>query len=172
MTNQAATPSGSPITQRGVSPKAFVGHYLWAVLAGVVIAVLSFLLPYPWQWLSVVGFLPPVLTFVWSWIARISTCYRLYPDRLEIETGILSRRIENIELFRVRDVGLRQGLYGRLADFGDVYIHSTDSTTPAIHVRNIDQPKEFYQQVRQAVTESRAQLRTMIVEEGASLPEP
>ena len=161
-----------PVVERRISSKAFLGHYLAAVVVGVAIAVAVALSAgaVSWPFLFLVP-LPLLAVFGYARLARAGTAYRLYPDRLEIESGILSRRIENIELFRVRDVGLRQGLVGRMGDFGDLYIHSTDSSTPDFHVRGIDGPQAFYKQIRELVSSNRAQSRTLIVEEGQATPE-
>lgn len=76
-----------------------------------------------------------------------------------------------MELFRVRDVGLRQGLFGRLANYGDIYIHSTNSSTPDLHIRSVDAPKQVYEEIRALVSDSRASHRTMIVEQSGSYDE-
>jgi uncharacterized membrane protein YdbT with pleckstrin-like domain len=115
--------------------------------------------------------LPVLGVYAYSRLVRISHSYRLYDDRLEIESGLFSKNIDNLELFRVRDVALRQGILGRIADYGDVYLHSTDATSPALHVRGIDAPRDFYQQLRQVVSDSRAKNRTLIVEEGQPILE-
>ena len=158
------------LAERRVSGKAFIGHHVAAVVLGIVIAAVLFMTPLaPFAplailpWLGVLGY---------TYLARMGSAYRLYPDRMEVESGIMSRKIENVQLFRVRDVGLRQGLVGRMADFGDVYVHSTDSSTPDLHVKAIDTPREFYNQLRELVAASRAQHRTMIVEEGNPTAEP
>lgn len=155
-----------PIQQRTISQKAFIGPYAGAIAAGVVLALLCFAV---FPLLAPLGLLPFVAALAWAWLVRSSASYRLYPDRLEIERGILSRSIENLELFRVRDVSLRQGLFGRMAGFGDVLLHSTDASSPEIAIRGIDEPREFYQQVRQLASDSRARNRTLLVEEGATL---
>ena len=157
------------ILERRISDRAFVGHYLGGVVAGLIIAVVCFV-TVMWP-LMPLALLPVAGVFVYAKVMRAGSAYRLYPDRMEVESGILARRIENVELFRVRDVGLRQGLFGRMADFGDVYLHSTDSSTPGLHIRAVDAPKELYQQLRQLVSESRALHRTMIVEEGRPMLE-
>jgi len=156
------------VRERRISDRAFTGHYVAAVLCGIGLAVgasLFFPIAVP------VGVLPVAGVFAYSRLVRAGNSYRLFPDRLEIEAGIFTRKIENIELFRVRDVGLRQGLLGRLGNFGDVYIHSTDSSTPDLHVRAIDDPRGFYQELRDCVTQSRAQGRTVIMETGETTPE-
>jgi len=159
----------APILERRISDRAFVGHYFAALAVGSIIATGCFAAGA--GVFSPVGILAVVIVFLYSRLARASTTYRLFPDRIEIESGLLSRKIENVELYRVRDVGLRQSIYGRIGGFGDVYIHSTDSSTPDVHVRSIDAPQEFYQEVRQLVSRSRAGSRTMILEESATLPE-
>jgi membrane protein YdbS with pleckstrin-like domain len=157
------------LLERRISDRAFVGHYVAGAVVGFIIAIVCFMTA---MWpLIPLALVPVAGVFVYARLMRAATIYRLYSDRLEVETGILARKIENVELFRVRDVGLRQGLFGRMADFGDIYVHSTDSSTPDVHVRAIDGPKEFYQHVRQVVSESRAQHRTMIVEEGRPMLE-
>ena len=157
------------LAERRVSGKAFIGHHVAAVVAGIItVAVLSVTGFAAWM---PVAILPWLGVLAYTYLARLSGTYRLYPDRMEVESGLASRKIENVQLFRVRDVGLRQGLLGRLADFGDVYVHSTDSSTPDLHVRSIDAPREFYNQLRELSSESRAHHRTMIVEEGRPILE-
>jgi membrane protein YdbS with pleckstrin-like domain len=157
------------LIERRMSDRAFIGNYVTAIVLGVLIAAICFATTF--LIVAPLALLPLAVVFVSSRLARLNSCYRLFPDRLEVESGILNRKIENVELFRVRDVGLRQGLLGRLANVGDVYVHSTDSSTPDLHVKGVDNPSEFYQQMRQLVSDSRAQHRTMIVEEGTATPE-
>jgi uncharacterized membrane protein YdbT with pleckstrin-like domain len=159
------------LAERRISNKAFMGQYAAAIVVGVALAALCFMVPGLGIW-SPLGILPVVGVAVWSYILRLSDCYRLMDDRIEVESGILTKKIENVELFRIRDVGLRQGLLGQVMNFGDVYVHSTDSSTPSVHIRGIDEPKVFYQELRERVTESRAAHRTMIIEEGREITEP
>jgi membrane protein YdbS with pleckstrin-like domain len=158
-----------PIDERHISEKAFAGHYAAAVVGAIALAALLFAVQaYPFVPAAV---LPVAAVFVYARVIRAGNTYRLYPDRLEVESGLIGRKIENVELFRIRDIGLRQGFLGRMANWGDVYVHSTDSSTPDLHIRAIDAPKEFYQQLRQLVSSARAQSRTMIVEESQPMPE-
>ncbi len=159
------------LSERRISTKAFIGPMAIAVVAGVVLATICFMNK-PIAVAAPIGLLPIVWVAGQAWLSIISHRYRLFGDRIEMETGILSRKIENIDLFRVRDVGLRQSLLGRIAGYGDVYLHSTDSSTPVLHLRGVDDPTAFYQQLRELVSNSRAQMRTMIVEQGAPISEP
>lgn len=167
MPHDEADQAIEPISTRRISDRAFVGQYVVAFTLGVAAAAAAFALGF--GLFSPVGALPVLWVFAQSRLMRLGTEYRLFPDRIEVESGIVSRRIENIELFRVRDVGLRQGPFGKMSNFGDVLIHSSDASTPDVLVRAIDAPKEFYQEVRRLVTASRAQNRTMLVEDDMPL---
>jgi uncharacterized membrane protein YdbT with pleckstrin-like domain len=111
------------------------------------------------------GLLPLVLGIVYTWLVRLGAEYRLYQDSLEVETGILSRSIDNLQLFRVRDLRLKQSVLGRLFGFGDISITSTDQSTPHLIIRGVDAPRALYDTLREGVARSQATRRTMIVEE-------
>ncbi|MFN3653545.1 MAG: PH domain-containing protein [Armatimonadota bacterium] len=153
------------VLERRISPRAFLGHYLAAAVVGLVLAVVLMLIP-GLGMLAPLGLVPIAGVWLYAQLARASHCYRLYEERLEVESGIFSRSIDNLELFRIRDVSMRQTLYGRFAGYGDVIVHSTDASTPQIVIRGIDAPDELYRQLREHVSRSRAQNRTVIVEDG------
>src|SRR5215211_5381588 len=135
-----------PKSERRISEMAFLGSYALAVIIGVVIAVICFAAKQG-GW-SPLGLLPVVWTIVQSRLARMSTLYRLFPDRVEVQSGLMSRTIENVQLFRVHDVSLKQGLIGRICGYGDVALIGTDATAPALVLRGIDHPDHVYQELR------------------------
>ena len=96
---------------------------------------------------------------------RLNTEYRLFQDSIEVESGLVSRRIENIQLFRVRDLGLAQSMLNRLAGVGDVIVTSTDQSAPHYRLRGVEDPRALYDQLRELVSRSQAARRTMIVEQ-------
>ncbi len=159
------------VTKKRISSRNFVGLYL--ILAAFCIAV--WFAGYvarttvSW-WISLlVGIAPLLAGFVHTWLVQISTEYRVFEDSLEIESGIISRRIENIQLFRVRDLGFQQSIMGRILNVGNIAVSSTDQSTPHLVLRGIDQPRELYETLRSLVAKSSAARRTMIVEDEAAL---
>lgn len=70
------------------------------------------------------------------------TTYTLYSDRLIIETGLLSLRQEEIRLYRLMDITMRQSLMQRIFRVGTIRTHSMDSTTPHYSIRDICFPRE------------------------------
>ncbi len=111
------------------------------------------------------GLLPLALVLGYSWLVRLGTEYRLYQVSLEVESGLVARTIDNLQLFRVRDLRLRQSMLGRLFGVGDVVVTSTDQSTPHLTIRGVEDPRTLYDTLRELVARSQATRRTMIVEE-------
>jgi uncharacterized membrane protein YdbT with pleckstrin-like domain len=92
-----------PLLRRRTSLKSFWGLYV--VLGGLAALIWVAGLYYDQTYMSrplivLIGFVPLLVGIVYSWLVRLNTEYRLFQDSLEIESGIVSRRIENIQLFR------------------------------------------------------------------------
>ena len=66
--------------------------------------------------------------------AKLGVHYRLTTQRLFIREGILTRTLSEVELVRVDDVTVRQGLIQRLFGVGDVLLASTDRSSGAIEI--------------------------------------
>ena len=115
--------------------------------------------------IAVAGPVPLLIGIGYSWLVRLGAEYRLYEDSIEIETGLVSRNVDNLQLFRVRDLRLRQSLLGRLVGAGDVGVTSTDQSTPHLTLRGVSEPRALYDALRDGVARSQATRRTMIVEE-------
>jgi uncharacterized membrane protein YdbT with pleckstrin-like domain len=111
------------------------------------------------------GLLPLALGVLWTWLVRISREYRLYRDSLEVEAGILARSIENLQLFRVRDLSLSQSVLARLLGVGDIAVTSTDRSTARLLIRGVADPRGLYETLRDLVADSQATRRTLIVED-------
>ena len=160
-------PPPDPLLRIRPSLRSFAG--LYAVLGLVCVAIwwlgarfdtgLSPLV------IAVAGPIPLLIGIAYSWLVRLGAEYRLYPDSLEIQTGLIARNVDNLQFFRVRDLRLRQSLLGRLLGVGDVDVTSTDQTTPHLTIRGVANPRAVYDALREGVANSQATRRTMIVEE-------
>jgi len=150
-----------------ISLKSFAGLYL--ILGAVCVAIwwagAAFDTGAHPLLVAGAGPLPLALGIAYSWFVRLGAEYRLYQDSLEIETGIVARKIDNLQLFRVRDLRLTQSVLGRLFGFGDIGVTSTDQSTPHLTIRGVEAPRALYDTLREGVARSQATRRTMIVEE-------
>jgi hypothetical protein len=80
-----------------------------------------------------------------------TTTYVLTDLRLIIRTGMITKREEQIELIRIKDLQLVQGLKDRALGVGDICIVSTDENDPKIILQNIKAPAKIKDLIWDAV---------------------
>jgi uncharacterized membrane protein YdbT with pleckstrin-like domain len=100
-----------------------------------------------------------VILGVWLLVSVIKTKltlrYRLTTERLIIERGFLSKRTEELDLLRVEEATVHQGLFDRLANVGNIVIASTEPTDPLHIIVGVEQPVELKERIRQQTRELR-----------------
>ena len=74
---------------------------------------------------------------IWCGLPWTFTRYSLSPDRLYIKRGIFTIREDEVRLYRIRDISLRQSFLQRIFSLGTVNISSSDSTMGNFQLVNI-----------------------------------
>jgi uncharacterized membrane protein YdbT with pleckstrin-like domain len=77
-----------------------------------------------------------------------TTRYRLTNQRLTIESGLFSRRVDDVDLRSVQDVALVQGVLERLLGVGRLEIVSSDPTRPRLVLSGIGDPLAVRERLR------------------------
>jgi uncharacterized membrane protein YdbT with pleckstrin-like domain len=80
---------------------------------------------------------------------RLTLRYRLTTQRLFLIRGFLSRIQNEIELIRVDDVEVRQGVIDRLWGIGTVRVVSTDRSHPELLLRSVIRPEAVKELIRE-----------------------
>lgn len=101
----------------------------------------------------------PLGLWLIRWWTTRTTVYELTTQRLKIHRGILTRRLEEVELYRVKDYVLEQPLFLRLLGLGNLTLVSSDATTPSIVLRAIAGVAALREQLRTAVQAERDRKR-------------
>lgn len=91
------------------------------------------------------------------WIQIRSRRWKLTSRRIEIESGFLSRRVDTLELWRVRDVEFRQTLMDRMTGVASISITAHDEGSPVLDVRGLPGGREIYDRLMSAVMQARQQ---------------
>jgi uncharacterized membrane protein YdbT with pleckstrin-like domain len=97
------------------------------------------------------------------WIRTRSTRWRLTSRRIETERGLLSKRVDTLELWRIRDVEFRQSLIDRWAGISSLLITAQDSVSPVLEVRGAPGDRAVYDRLMSAVMLARQQRGVMNV---------
>ena len=70
-----------------------------------------------------------LLVVGWRWLQAMATGYEITDQRLIIKRGIVMKTIDEIELYRIKDVRLDYSLLNQITDIGTITLTSTDHTT-------------------------------------------
>jgi uncharacterized membrane protein YdbT with pleckstrin-like domain len=107
------------------------------------------------------AFLCWALYLLATFTGRRSVRYRLTAQRLEVERGILGKRYESVELWRVRDLILDQTLVERMRGVGRITVLSSDQAEPELLVGPVASARELYDRLRDAVAAARRDARVV-----------
>ena len=117
-----------------VSQLFAAGHY--RILAGYAIAGLV-----------VLGFMIKVLKLKMIY-------YEVSGDRIEWSRGILDRRVDNIDMFRVVDLKMRRSLLDCIFGVGTVALITNDKTDPEFVFEKIHDCRYLYDTIKKASLEA------------------
>ena len=102
---------------------------------------------------------------LWSPRLALTNRYRLTTQRLIFERGFIGRHTEEIDLYRVNDVGVKQNPFERMVNMGDIYIASGDESTPVKYLHNVKDTIRVKDILREAARQERHRRRVLIRED-------
>ena len=83
------------------------------------------------------------------------TVYKLTDEKLMIESGFLSKKEEEIRLYRILDITLRRSLGERLFGLGTIHCCSADKSTPEFDISRIRDAARVKEQLSDLVEKER-----------------
>jgi len=92
-----------------------------------------------------------------KWFENIATTYELTEDRLILHRGIFNKSIDEIELYRVKDIRIDFSLIQQWAGIGTITLISSDETTGStpLVISDIEMAKERREKLRDLVNAAR-----------------
>jgi uncharacterized membrane protein YdbT with pleckstrin-like domain len=74
---------------------------------------------------------------------RYSFVMRIYSDRVSVEEGFWSKESSEFFIKDIRAIDVRQGIWGRLVNIGDVTISTAATVDAAEEARGVPQPQRI-----------------------------
>ncbi|MBE6564424.1 MAG: PH domain-containing protein [Ruminococcaceae bacterium] len=87
------------------------------------------------------------------------TVYKLTKEKLLIESGFLSKKEEEIRLYRIMDLTLHRPLGQRLWGLGTIHCCTADKSTPEFDIRRIKKPSAIKNLLSDMVEQQRDEKR-------------
>jgi len=130
--------------------RAFPGQILLGLIfiglaVGLAIRAHDFSWP---RWVALVPLALGVLLLLVVWIRVKSSSYRLTTQRLFVRHGWLAKHVNELELYRVKDVVVDQRVLQRLLGYGTITVLAEDDTTPEVRLVRISRPTRVKEMIR------------------------
>jgi len=119
-----------------LTEEQFLAFEFYRVLAGVALAILV------------------VVFLVAKAVMLKMIYYEVTADRIEWSRGILDRRVDNLDMFRVIDLKLRRSLLDCILGVGTVGLITTDKTDPQFVFEKIRDSRRLYDIIKRASLEA------------------
>ena len=134
----------------------------WATMALVPVGILLTAVASPdiGRWPMLISALA-LLIILWNWFENLAARFDICPDRLIVRRGIFVKSLDEIELYRVKDIRLDFSLINQMAGIGTITVTSSDETTRggALVLRHVERAAERREELRRLVEAARQKRR-------------
>jgi len=100
-----------------------------------------------------------LINLFWQMLNVWCIRYEIDPEQLRYTSGVMLRKHEFVENYRIKDFLIEKPLIYRMFGLGNLTIYTSDKTTPILHLYAIRKPEEKYQILRGLVEISRKEKR-------------
>lgn len=99
------------------------------------------------------------------WAKTMGTTYRVTTRRIVVETGVLSKTLEQIDLYRIADYTVERPFGQRLMGTGNLLLKTFDKTSPQLNLRCIKTDVvALYERLRTATEADKARRGVRMVD--------
>jgi len=92
------------------------------------------------------------LAIIYFLLRRSGTKYRVTSQRIVIDSGILSKKLEQVDLYRINDFVVERPLSQRIMGTGNLIMQTTDKSNPVLKLHGLGTDVvALYERIRAAV---------------------
>ena len=106
----------------------------------------------------------PVLFGAVQWLQNQCRRYRVTTERIHLRQGVLSRKTDDLELYRVKDYVLVEPFSLRMFGLGNLVLATTDDANPTMVLHAVSDVQTLRDQIRKHVEICRARKGVRIAE--------
>ncbi|HEX5059377.1 MAG TPA: PH domain-containing protein [Kofleriaceae bacterium] len=151
-------PKGRKMLYEGhPSWKAYLGHYMLAGFIAIAIMAIKSAIdgsgaPLMTKVLNVVVPLAMAAVYLFGLtLFRHSIKFRVSNTAVEYERGLFSKRIDVMQLWRVRDVTYKQNLVDRILGIAHIDLVSSDVSTPHLEIVGLPASRQLFENLRDSI---------------------
>ena len=149
--------------------RAFFGSYLLVCLLTPLVAVGAILLTLHYAQQETLYHVLAVgvplvigaIAFLIVGLVRRSTRVRMTNRSVESESGVFSKKIDVMELWRIRDVRYKQSFLDRILGIAHIEVFTKDVTTPHFEIVGLPASRDVFEKLRDNIEIQRQSQRVM-----------
>jgi membrane protein YdbS with pleckstrin-like domain len=142
---------GSPSWKAQLGSHLAAGALVAAALAALVVV------PRAFDQTTTVGLaaaaplaLAGIVWFVALWLQRFVQ-FRITTRGIDVESGIIGKRIETVQLWKVRDLSFEQSVWDRVLGLARIRVFTQDVTSPTMEIGGLPASREIFERLKGAV---------------------
>ncbi len=93
----------------------------------------------------------PLFIIFWKWLVTKNIKYELTTERLRTRSGVLNKKMDELELYRVKDYKVDRPLFLRIFGLGNIILETSDRSSPIVMIKAIPDAEELREKVRTCV---------------------
>ena len=93
----------------------------------------------------------PLAWMVWRYLVIRCEIYELTSQRLRISHGVFNQKIDEIELYRVKDVLVERKWWMRILNLGSLHLETSDRSLPQVTIPAIPNAIDLRESLRKEV---------------------
>ena len=103
-----------------------------------------------WPWFALLSLVP--LGFGgWVWLGTLLKVFEFTTERLRVYEGILNQEINEIELYRVKDIKLLKPFWLRVFGLSTILMNTSDRSCPVLEIKAIREGSMIREKLRDQV---------------------
>jgi uncharacterized membrane protein YdbT with pleckstrin-like domain len=131
-----------------------LGHFALAAVLAAAAIFGGVIFPPAWALLAI-----PVFYAGWRCLVVRSTRFELTTERLRLTHGVFNQKIDEIELYRVKDIAMERPLWMRLTGLSSILLQTSDRTMPSLVLPAIRNGVDLREKLRRQVEDIRDRKR-------------
>jgi len=131
-----------------------IGHFGAALLLAVVISIGGVFFP-P----AFIALIFPLGWIAWRYLVVRTQTFELTNERLRISEGVINQQIDEVELYRVKDILVVRKWWMRMTGLGTIHLDTSDRSMPKIDIHAIKDALELREALRKKVEAMRDKKR-------------
>lgn len=98
----------------------------------------------------------PLFLILWRWLQTKSTKYELSNQRLITRYGVLNKKTDELELYRVKDYQFEQPILLRFFSLGNIVLRTSDRSHSEVIIHAIENGEQLRETLRSHVEACRS----------------